>query len=160
MAGDGLVLALLLILVIRPVAVWLSTLFCGFSRRERVLLGWAGLRGAVPIVLATFAVSARVADGNTIFNTVFFIVVISTILQGTTLERFASALGLLVPAPPIGAAPIEVNAVSELELMEFAVTPEDAIAGGVVRELGLPRTAIVAVVAGQRGDPATRKHRR
>ncbi len=74
-AGDGLVLALLLILVIRPVAVWLSTLFCGFSRRERVLLGWAGLRGAVPIVLATFAVSARVADGNAIFNTVFFIVV-------------------------------------------------------------------------------------
>src|SRR3954466_3634594 len=73
-ALPGLALALLLVVVARPVAVWVSTFFSGYSQRERILLGWAGLRGAVPIVLATFALSSHVPHRETIFNAVFFVV--------------------------------------------------------------------------------------
>ena len=86
-------------LVVRPAAVWASTAFSDFTPRERLLLGWAGLRGAVPIVLATFVLSSDVPHANTIFNAVFFVVVVSTIVQGTTLEWVAGRLGLLSPAP-------------------------------------------------------------
>jgi cell volume regulation protein A len=149
-AASGLALALLLVFVFRPVAVWASTAFSDFTSRERLLLGWAGLRGAVPIVLATFVLSSDVPEANTIFNAVFFVVVISTIVQGTTLERVAGRLGLLSLAPPAVDAPIEVAPRSKLELIDFVVSPDHAIAGSAVRELGLPRNAIVAVVG--RGD--------
>jgi len=146
-ALSGLALALLLVFVIRPVAVWVSTAFFDFTSRERALLGWAGLRGAVPIVLATFALSAdEVADADTIFNAVFFVVVVSVILQGTTLEWVARQLDVVVAAPRSHQAPLEVGALSELDLVDFAVAEDHAIAGSAVRELGLPRTAIVAVV--------------
>ena len=77
--------------------------------RDRLLLGWAGLRGAVPIVLATFVLSSDVPHKDTIFNAVFFVVVVSTIVQGTTLEWVAGRLGLLSPAPPVHEAPLEVG---------------------------------------------------
>ena len=70
----GLALALVLVLVIRPVAVWVSTVFSDFTWRERLLIGWAGLRGAVPIVLATFVLSSDVSSADKIFNAVFFVV--------------------------------------------------------------------------------------
>lgn len=146
----GLALAALLMLVIRPAAVWASTVLGGFTGREKLLLGWAGLRGAVPIVLATFVLSSEVENASTIFNAVFFVVVVSAIVQGTTLERVADRLDLLVPAPAMRAAPIRVDERSELDLVDFVVADEHAIAGSRVRELGLPRTAIVAVVV--RGD--------
>ena len=88
---SGFVLALLLVVVIRPLAVWASTAFSDFTNRERAFLGWAGLRGAVPIVLGTFVLSAHVAHGETIFNAVFFVVVVSALVQGTTLEWVADA---------------------------------------------------------------------
>ncbi len=142
----GLALAVLLVLVIRPVAVWVSTAFSDFTWRERLLIGWAGLRGAVPIVLATFVLSSDVSSADTIFNAVFFVVVISTILQGSTLERIAGKLQLLSPAPAIQEPPLEVGASSKLELVDFVVAPDHAIAGAAVREVGLPRNAIIAVV--------------
>jgi cell volume regulation protein A len=148
----GLVLALLLVVLIRPVAVWASTALNGFSSRERLLLGWGGLRGAVPIVLATFVLSSKVPHANTIFNVVFFVVVVSATLQGTTLERVAARLALLTPGRPPHEAPIDVSALSKLDLVDFAVAADHSIAGSAVRELGLPRTAIVAVVA--RGEDA------
>jgi potassium/hydrogen antiporter len=149
-AASGLALALALMLVVRPVAVWVSTAFNDFSWREKLLLGWAGLRGAVPIVLATFVLSSEVGTANTIFNAVFFVVVVSAILQGTTLERVAARLHLLSPAPRAHEAPIEVGESSPLDLLDFVVAPDHAIAGAAVREVGLPRTAIIAVVV--RGD--------
>ena len=111
-----------------------------------MLLGWAGLRGAVPIVLATFALSDGVHGADTIFNAVFFVVLVSAILQGTTLERVARRLELLTLAPPLREPPLEVPPESELDLVDFVVAPEHAIAGSAVREVGLPRTALIAVV--------------
>jgi cell volume regulation protein A len=145
-ALPGVALALLLMLVIRPAAVLASTLFTGHTRSDRLLLGWAGLRGAVPIVLATFVLSSDVSHKNTIFNAVFFVVVVSTVVQGTTLEWVAGRLGLLAAAPPMHEAPLEVGPLTQLELVDFVVEGNHAIAGSAVRELGLPRSALIAVV--------------
>ena len=147
----GLGLAVALMVVARPVAVWASTLFVGFSARERVLLGWAGLRGAVPIVLATFVLSSRLGSADTIFNAVFFVVLVSVALQGTTLEWLAGRLGLVSAAAP-SQPPLAVTRTGMLNLEEFRVAADHAIAGAAVRELGLPREALVAVVV--RGDDA------
>ncbi|MHB1243711.1 MAG: potassium/proton antiporter [Gaiellaceae bacterium] len=145
-ALPSLALALLLALVARPVSVWVATAFNDFTGRERLLIGWAGLRGAIPIVLATFVLSSDVGERDTIFDAVFFVVVVSTILQGTTLEWVAGKLGLISAAPPVHEAPIEVGPLSRLDLVDFAVAPNHAIAGAAVRELGLPRSALIAVV--------------
>jgi potassium/hydrogen antiporter len=145
-AVPGVALALLLVLVARPVSVWASTAFSDFTNRDRALLGWAGLRGAVPIVLATFVLSSDVPEKDTIFNAVFFVVVVSTILQGTTLEWVAGRLGLLSPVPPVHEAPLEVGPRSQLELVDFAVAGDHAVNGSAVRELGLPRSALIAVI--------------
>ena len=149
-ALPGLALAFLLMLLIRPAAVWASTAFSNFTNKDRLLLGWAGLRGAVPIVLATFVLSSDVIHSESIFNAVFFVVVVSVIVQGTTLEWVAGRLGLLSPAPPVHDAPLEVGHLSKLDLVDFAVSPNHAINGSAVRELGLPRDALVAVIT--RGD--------
>jgi cell volume regulation protein A len=149
--GPGLVLAALLVVLIRPLAVWISTVLNDFTARERVLLGWAGLRGAVPIVLATFVLSSGLGKAETIFNAVFFVVVVSTLLQGTTLERLARRLDLLDPRPATTVPPLEVDALGSLELVEFDVAGDHAVAGAAVRELGLPRSALVAVIA-RRGE--------
>ncbi len=146
----GLGLAVVLMLVVRPAAVWASTFASDFTARDRVLLGWAGLRGAIPIVLATFVLSSDVPHKETIFNAVFFVVVVSTIVQGTTLEWVAGRLGLIATAPPMHEAPLEVGPLSKLDLVDFAVADDHAIHGAAVRELGLPRSALIAVIT--RGD--------
>jgi potassium/hydrogen antiporter len=117
-----------------------------------LLLGWAGLRGAVPIVLATFVLSSHVSGADTIFNAVFFVVLVSAALQGTTLEWVAQKLGLLVSSPRTE-APLEVSRDwHSLNLVEFPVAADHAIAGSAVREVGLPREALIAVLV--RGDQA------
>ena len=146
-ALPGLALAALLVIVIRPIAVWLATVASNFTLREQALLGWAGLRGAVPIVLATFVLSSEVGEAETIFNAVFFVVVVSALLQGTTLEWIATRLDLVDPQPAVVAAPLEVDALGSLALAEFDVAGDHAIAGAAVRELGLPRSALIAVLA-------------
>jgi cell volume regulation protein A len=146
-ALPGLALAFLLMLVARPAAVWASTLVTDYTHRERLLLGWAGLRGAVPIVVATFVLSSHVSDKETIFNAVFFVVLVSTLVQGTTLEWVARRLGLISPAPPVHEPPLEVGPLSKLDLVDFAVGGDHAVSGSAVRELGLPRDALIAVIS-------------
>jgi cell volume regulation protein A len=145
-AWAGLALAVLLVVVVRPLAVWISTAVNRFTVGERVLLGWAGLRGAAPIVLATFALSAGIDKAETIFNAVFFVVVVSTLLQGTTLERLARRLCLVDLRPRIAAAPLEVDALGPLQLAEFDVAGEHAIANAPVSKLGLPQHALIALI--------------
>jgi potassium/hydrogen antiporter len=143
-ALSGLALAFLLMLVARPLAVWVSTAVSGYTQRERLLLGWAGLRGAVPIVLATFVLTSTVAHSQTIFNAVFFVVIVSTLIQGTTLELLAQRLGLTSPASPVPET--DKQPLGELDLVEFTVAVNHSINGSAVRELGLPREALVAVI--------------
>jgi cell volume regulation protein A len=98
-------------------------------------------------VLGTIVLSSKLGSGETIFNAVFFVVVVSTLVQGTTLELVAERLGLASPGPAAVRPPLEVDAYSPLELVDFSVSPDHSIAGASVRELGLPRAALVAVVA-------------
>jgi NhaP-type Na+/H+ or K+/H+ antiporter len=84
--------------VARPVATFAATAVMGFGVAERVVLSWAGLRGAVPVVLATFPVIAAVSHSLEFFNIVFFAVLLSTLLQGTTFEPLANRLGVTAKA--------------------------------------------------------------
>ena len=93
----GTVLALWVALVARPVAAWVATVRAGFSHRERLLLGWAGLRGGIPVVLATLPVIDHVPGSLEFFNLVFFAVLVSTVLQGATVEWLALRLGISGP---------------------------------------------------------------
>jgi NhaP-type Na+/H+ or K+/H+ antiporter len=106
-ALKGTLLALILAVVARPAAVFASTPFAGYTVNERIVLGWAGLRGAVPVVLATFPVIEGVPHSLEFFNIVFFAVLLSTLVQGATFEPLAARLGvttsdpaLAEPAPP------------------------------------------------------------
>jgi potassium/hydrogen antiporter len=146
-ALPGLALAFFLMLLARPAAVFASTAMTGYTRRDQVLLGWAGLRGAAPIVVATFVLSSHVTHKETIFNAVFFVVVVSAIVQGTTLESVAQRLGLVSPAPPVHEPPLELAPLSKLDLVDFAVAHDHAVTGSAVRELGLPRDALIAVIS-------------
>ncbi|HEY4348813.1 MAG TPA: potassium/proton antiporter [Gaiellaceae bacterium] len=146
-ALPGLALAFLLMLVARPAAVLVSTSFGAFTHRDRLLLGWAGLRGAVPIVLATFVLSSKVDHSKTIFNAVFFVVIVSTLVQATTLEQVARRLGLTAAVPPAaGTGGAGEDPLSQLDRVEFVVSGNHAINGSAVRELGLPRDALVALI--------------
>jgi cell volume regulation protein A len=94
----GTVLALWIALVARPAAAWVATVRAGFSRRERVLLGWAGLRGGIPVVLATLPVIDHVPGSLEFFNLVFFAVLVSTVVQGATVELLARRLRISAPS--------------------------------------------------------------
>jgi cell volume regulation protein A len=99
-AWVGLLMTLFLIVVARPVSVFVSLLFSHMGVREKAFISWVGLRGAVPIVLATFPLLARLPRADVIFNIVFFIVLASVLVQGTTTPLVARWLG--VAAPPEG----------------------------------------------------------
>lgn len=152
--GEALLVTAVLMFVARPVATFVCTLPARFSVRESTLLGWAGLRGAVPIVLATFPVIEGVPNAEPFFNIVFFVVLASTLVQGVTFEPLARALKLTTEQPAIPRPLVEVGTIRRLgaEVIEFPVDDDHAIAGRLVNELGLPREALVNVIV--RGDQA------
>lgn len=151
---EGIALALILVFFARPVSAALSTAFDRFTAGERLVIGWAGLRGAVPVVLATFPVIENIKDSRVLFNIVFFAVVISTLLQGTTVEWLARKLGVTTNEPALPRPLVETGTVRRLgaEIVEYPVGPDDAIAGQLVRDLGLPRDALLSVIV--RGEEA------
>jgi potassium/hydrogen antiporter len=153
-AVKGTALALVLVLVARPLSVVAATVFARYSVAERLMVGWAGLRGAVPVVLATFPVLDDVPGSLEFFNIVFFAVVVSTVLQGTTFEPLAKRLGVTTTEPALPPPLMEAGTVRRLgaEVLEYSIKPDDAIVGARVRDLGLPREAVVNVVV--RGEEA------
>jgi potassium/hydrogen antiporter len=153
-AWKGTLLALVVVFVARPLATIVSTVGSGFDLREKGLLGWAGLRGAVPVVLAIFPVIDGVPDAPEFFNIVFFAVLLSTVLQGTTIEPLARRLGVTTDEPARTPSLVEVGAVRELgaDVVEHVVRPGDAAEGARLRDLGLPRDALVSLIV--RGSEA------
>src|ERR671933_983489 len=155
-ALEGTLLALVIVLVARPAAVLLATPFGGYTLAERTILAVAGLRGAVPVVLATFPVIAGVEGSGELFNIVFFAVLISTVLQGASFEPLAQRLGVTTREPALPRPLAEAGTIRALgaEVLEFPVGHGDAIAGARVRDLGLPRDAVVnVIVRGQQAIP-------
>ena len=153
-AVEGTILAVVVAAVARPVAAVVTTAFARFSVREQLVLGWAGLRGAVPVVLATFPVIDGVPESREFFNIVFFAVVLSALVQGATFQPFARWLGVTTSASAIPAPLMEASALRRLgaEIVEFQVRPGDAAGGARVRELEIPRDALLNVIV--RGDQA------
>jgi cell volume regulation protein A len=147
-AFEGTVLAIVLVFVARPLATVISLAPFGFTMREQAVLGWAGLRGAVPVVLATFPVIEHIPRSHEFFNIVFFVVLLSTIVQGTTFEPFAKRLGVTTDDPALPRPLAESGTIRRLgaEVLEFPVVADDAIVGLAVRDLGLPREAVVNVI--------------
>jgi cell volume regulation protein A len=145
---QGTLIALTICFVARPIAVFVATSFQGFTVAEQTLLGWAGLRGAVPVVLAIFPVIANVPHDDELFNVVFFAVVISTILQGVSFVPLADWLGLTTDEPAVPRPLMETGAIRDLgaDVVEYPVGTEDAIVGLRVRELGLPRDSLLNVI--------------
>lgn len=153
-ALQGTLIALASVVVARPLAALVATIPAGYSVPERLLLGWAGLRGATPIVFATFPVTAGLTHGRLEFDVAFFVVLLSTVLQGTTIEPAARALGVTGEEAAIPAPLVEPALLNRLgaETIQFGVREGDAVAGHPVRELGLPREALLNVIV--RGDRA------
>jgi potassium/hydrogen antiporter len=151
---EATALALILVFLARPVSVFVATALDRFTTGEKAVLSWAGLRGAVPVVLATFPVIEGTEHSRDFFNIVFFAVVISTLLQGTTVEWLARRLGVTTSEPALPRPLIETGTVRRLgaEIVEYPVGPDDAIVGQLVRELGLPRDALLSVIV--RGEEA------
>jgi cell volume regulation protein A len=149
---EGAAIAVATALVARPLAA-LSVAW-GFTVPERLMLGWAGLRGATPIVFATFPVTEQIDEAHLIFNVAFFVVLLSTVVQGLTIEPVARRLGVTsdeaaIPEPLV--EPVLLNRLGA-ETIQFPIRPGDAIEGRPVRELGLPREALLNIIV--RGDRA------
>jgi cell volume regulation protein A len=153
-AVRGTVLALVLVFAARPVAVAISTLPARFTWPERAVLAGAGLRGAVPVVLATFPVLEGVGGSLQLFDVVFFAVLLSTLIQGTTFEPGARLLGATTTEPAMPRPLAEAGTIRRLgaEVLEYPIGEDDAIVGARVRDLALPREAVVNVIV--RGDEA------
>ncbi len=112
------------------------------------MLGWAGLRGATPIWLATFPVVAGVDAGGQLFSVVFFVVVTSTLVQGASFEPLARRLGLTTDEPALPRRLLESGRIRRMggDVVAYRLRPGAAAAGHLVRELGLPREALVNVI--------------
>ncbi len=157
-AGTGVALALLLVFVARPLVVAACLIPFRFSAREVLFIGWVGLRGAVPIILATFPVLAGVQGATGVFDLVFFVVVVSTALQGSTARWLARRLGLERGGPPPPRAVLEIVSTRELsgEVLTFFVEPASAVAGSRISDLPFPDNAAVMLVLRGRSLVAAR----
>jgi cell volume regulation protein A len=138
-AGQGLLLALFLAFVARPISVALSLAWFRRSPQEILMVSWAGLRGAVPIVLATYPLLAGVSGAQTIFNMVFFAVVVSVLLQGISIAWVARLLGVNDPRPHTPDAHTFVPDVQlSSQMVEAIVPPASPLVGRALIDLGLP----------------------
>lgn len=149
--GVGLITAFFLVFVARPVSIFATLWYTPRDWREKLFLSWVGLRGAVPIILATYPLLAGVQNANLIFNLVFFVVLTSVLLQGTTVKWMAQTLGLGEPAKPKRLYPLEYTPMGELtnELTELPVVNGSPAVGKAIFELGLPPRLLVVLIARQ-----------
>jgi cell volume regulation protein A len=146
--GIGLLISAFLILVARPLSVFLILAPFKMMNRTRLFISWVGLRGAVPIVFATFPLMAGLDKADMIFNIVFFISLTSVLLQGTTIPLMAKWLHVSVPArvKPVTPADILLSEPMNSEMAEFIITPENAVAGMKIVDLRFPQNARIALI--------------
>ncbi len=146
--GIGLLISAFLILVARPVAVFLSLSFFKIDIRSKLYLSWAGLRGAVPIVFATYPLLAGIDKANMIFNLVFFIAVTSVIIQGTTLNIFAKWLKVSLPEEEKPLAEIDKLTLDlpKSSLKKFKIEPEYYANNKRVVDLNFPKSAFIVMI--------------
>lgn len=152
--GTGLIVALFLMIVARPVSVFLTLAPTGMNWREKAMISWVGLRGAVPIILATFPLLAGIAQAEMIFNLVFFIVILSVLLQGTTLPFAARLLKVNAPMQRQRRYPLEYVETEDSKfksgMVEVPVHPNAFAVGKPIVALGIPEDTLIVLIG--RGD--------
>jgi len=145
-ATPGLTVAFVLMFLARPAAVLLLLLGSRLSWRERILVSWVGLRGAAPIVLATFPLIAGISKAGLMFDIVFFIVLTSGLLQGSSIAWVAARLGLLDHSPQPVVDPLELMSNGERDVVRFSVGASSPANGRRIVDLALPPETLVLLV--------------
>lgn len=145
----GLLIGTVLIILARPLAVCISLVAMRFNWRELVFISWGGLKGAVPITLATFPLLLGAPQAALIFDITFFVVVLSAVVQGWSLPMAAKLLGLEVPRAPSPPVTLEISSLRDIDsdIVDYTVTAESRAAGRLVRELALPGGVVIALIA-------------
>jgi len=147
-AVPGMIVCFFLIFVARPAGVFLSLLFARMSFAEKTMVSWAGLRGAAPIILATFPLLAGIPGSQLLFNLVFFTVLLSVLLQGTSISFVARRLGVDAPPEKKIRSPIELEQTEgmDADLVELLVPYGGAAAGRAIHEIGVPTGCLITLV--------------
>ncbi len=148
LAGLGLLISLFLIAVARPLGVFLSLAFFRMKLRRRLYISWAGLRGAVPIVFATYPLLAGIEKADMIFNIVFFISVTSVLIQGTTLTTVAKWLHVSLPGKAKRIAPTDAFLADHPKaiMKEIEILTGSYATNKKIVELKFPKNAIIAMI--------------
>jgi cell volume regulation protein A len=147
--GAGLLLTFILMVVARPVSVLLCLLPFKISLRKKTMVSWVGLRGSVPIILATFPFMAGIPQADTIFNIVFFIVITSVLIQGTSIPVISKILKLDAPWTNKTRYPIEFEKKEgiDAELMDIIVPYNSVAAGKLIRDLNVPEKCLIMLIS-------------
>lgn len=151
--GAGMLVAAFLMFVARPLGVFTSLLPFRTGFKENMMISWVGLRGAVPIILATFPLVAGLPNAEMIFNIVFFIVLTSALLQGTTIPLFARKLGVDAPLYIKQSSPIECEPTGRMpcDLSEIEVPEFSSVVDKQIVDIKLPEGALVVLI-GREGE--------
>lgn len=146
---EGLLIALVLMLVARPIAVLLTATPFGYDRRELTMISWVGLKGAVPITLATFPLMMGVPGANLLFDVVFFVVLLSALTQGVTLAPVARRLGLELPFTATSPVSLEITSLKHVDgdIIDYTISETSAAVGRTIVDLGMPQGVVIAMVA-------------
>lgn len=150
-AVPGLLVAAVLVFLARPAAVFVSVFPFRFSLREQLFLSWVGLKGAVPITLATFPLLQGLPGASLMFDIVFFVVLVSAVVQGWTLPAVARRLNLEVPARREAPVTLELSSLRHVDgdIVDYFVDTDSRAAGRMVQDLALPEGVVVALIARQ-----------
>jgi cell volume regulation protein A len=146
---EGILIAAFLIFIARPLAVMVSLSFAkDMNFRKKLFIAWVGLRGAVPIVFATYPLLAGIDNAKTLFNLVFFISASSVLLQGTTLPHMARWLKISVPEKLKRRFPIDMELKEDIhgELLELDIPDNSSAVGKPIVQLQLPKTALIVLI--------------
>lgn len=145
---EGLLIAAVLVLVARPLASAFFLKMFGFNNRETLLVSWVGLRGSVPIILAIFPLMFGLESAPLIFNVVFFVVLISATVQGSTLPWVARKLNLTVPPADSAPATLEITSLGDVdaEIVEYTLAQDSRCAGRFLSQMALPDKVVVAMI--------------
>ncbi|TXK52841.1 potassium/proton antiporter [Pontibacter qinzhouensis] len=146
--GTGVLISMFLILVARPISVYIGLAFSKSSNKEKLYISWVGLRGAVPIVFATYPLLAGVEKSDMIFNIVFFIVLTSVMLQGTTLSVVARWLNLSEhdTRPKRIRLGEEMGYDAKNALVELVLQSQSTAIGKSIVELQFPKTSLIVLI--------------
>jgi cell volume regulation protein A len=146
--GIGLLISAFMILLARPISVFTSLAFYKYSFRHKAFISWVGLRGAVPIVFATYPLLAGAEKAGMIFNIVFFISVTSVLIQGTTLPVVAKMLRLTLPESLKRRTQTDMVLSDSIKSMltEIVIPENSPVVGKQIVQLGMPRTALISII--------------